>query len=426
MEKTIIFSITVVLCFGKFITSAAEVSEIDVSISQTETVNYIPVDTAVNKEFHFNGSELGMARADHCDCGQGFNCTFKWAYNILWEKTCICPDGYFFNDIYSSKCIPECSRKRPCKYDGTCSYYGAHKMCACPWETKGFLCEEIECGSKCQNRLEVDCLYDQFERVVYCSCKNQSLYYDEEANICRPCLCENGYCDYEYVKYNRKLVCRCFSGYKNFNGYCKECTCGSGECEFNSNGQKICKCLDGFYEKEGICKTCDCHSLNDMKTKCELTGNTKRCFCQKGFKDVLGHCEDINECETNNTCHPSATCYNIFGGFFCRCPNDYEGTDGEKVEPGEVCEDIDECDKSPNHCWFFDNVKCVNLPGSYKCECFQGYEPRTYSDEPHQTTCVRTSKNVGPAMIVVGTTLVLMLVSYLAHVRVKKRAARSN
>ncbi|CAL1296933.1 unnamed protein product [Larinioides sclopetarius] len=389
MEKTIIFSITVVLCFGKFITSAAEVSEIDVSISQTETVNYIPVDTAVNKEFHFNGSELGMARADqckckngkcmracdiekttscedqrmvcvcnpefakqgegeceYCDCGQGFNCTFKWAYNILWEKTCICPDGYFFNDIYSSKCIP--------------------------------------------------------------------------------CLCENGYCDYEYVKYNRKLVCRCFSGYKNFNGYCKECTCGSGECEFNSNGQKICKCLDGFYEKEGICKTCDCHSLNDMKTKCELTGNTKRCFCQKGFKDVLGHCEDINECETNNTCHPSATCYNIFGGFFCRCPNDYEGTDGEKVEPGEVCEDIDECDKSPNHCWFFDNVKCVNLPGSYKCECFQGYEPRTYSDEPHQTTCVRTSKNVGPAMIVVGTTLVLMLVSYLAHVRVKKRAARSN
>ncbi|GBO31999.1 hypothetical protein AVEN_86644-1, partial [Araneus ventricosus] len=98
---------------------------------------------------------------------------------------------------------------------------------------------------------------------------------------------------------------------------------------------------------------------------------------------------DIDECETNNTCHPSATCRNTFGSFECGCPDGYKGHNGRIAEPGEVCEDIDECRETPSACWFYDNVKCVNLPGSYKCECLQGYEPSRYFDEPHRTTCVK-------------------------------------
>ncbi|GBO12667.1 hypothetical protein AVEN_133467-1, partial [Araneus ventricosus] len=110
------------------------------------------------------------------------------------------------------------------------------------------------------------------------------------------CPCENGYCVYKYANSDRILVCQCNSGYEEFNGYCKECDCGVGHCEFDSKGEKICKCFDGFYEREGRCRTCGCNGWSDMKTKCEVTGNVKRCFCREGFQDVFGHCEgeDIN------------------------------------------------------------------------------------------------------------------------------------
>ncbi|GBN76587.1 hypothetical protein AVEN_64591-1 [Araneus ventricosus] len=142
--------------------------------------------------------------------------------------------------------------------------------------------------------------------------------------------------------------------------------------------------------------------------------------------DAISQLAHINECETDNTCHPSATCRNTFGSFECECPDGYTGHNGRIVEPGEVCEDINECQESPSACWFYDHVKCVNLPGSYKCECLQGYEPTSYSNDPHRTTCVRTTKHWGPSVIVLCTTLALMAVSGLMHIHVKKRAARSN
>ncbi|GBN89320.1 hypothetical protein AVEN_104433-1, partial [Araneus ventricosus] len=326
-----------------------------------------------------------------CDCGQGFNCTFYVTY--LLEKTCDCPEGYYLrpeSEYYSSRCEAECSDERPCQNGGTCSDL---KRCDCPRGTSGALCEEISYCSECVNRLEVDCLYNQSQQTNYCSCKNSSLYYDYDTKICKTCPCGNGNCEYEISYSQKRLKCNCHSGYKEFNGYCKKCECDFstiGECEFDLKGERLCKCQDGYYERNGGCLPCGCTMYGDLDTKCEMVGNVKHCFCKEGFQDTNGHCEDINECETDNTCHPPAVCHNTFGSFYCQCPEGYTGTDGSRVEPGEVCEDINECKELAVSCRLWDNVMCVNLPGSYKCECLQGYKPERYAMQPRKTTCVKS------------------------------------
>ncbi|KAF8778234.1 Adhesion G protein-coupled receptor E2 like protein [Argiope bruennichi] len=202
-----------------------------------------------------------------------------------------------------------------------------------------------------------------------------------------------------------------------------ECNCGfGGVCDFSFRGEKICHCEEGYYEREGYCLPCNCFGYRDVDTKCEVIDNVKHCLCPEGFHDVLGYCEDINECETNNTCHPSTICYNTFGSFYCQCPDGYEGSLDTKAVPGEVCEDIDEC-RSHDSCKYYDHVKCVNFPGSYKCECFQGYKPSSYSLDPSKTTCVKAKKSFVPALIVLVVTIVLIAMSIIAHFYVKRRAA---
>ena len=43
---------------------------------------------------------------------------------------------------------------------------------------------------------------------------------------------------------------------------------------------------------------------------------------------------------------------------------------------GFDCMDIDECQTGDNECHF--NATCINLNGTYDCECDEGYEGKTY------------------------------------------------
>jgi Notch-like protein len=106
----------------------------------------------------------------------------------------------------------------------------------------------------------------------------------------------------------------------------------------------------------------------------------KTFFLCEGFAG--DQCEyDINECQSN-PCPKQSTCIDIPNGYSCVCgtkEKQYLTLSGKKnccyiLDPGwtgvDCSEDIDEC-KTTQPCKAARN--CINLPGSYKCECFESF-----------------------------------------------------
>lgn len=56
------------------------------------------------------------------------------------------------------------------------------------------------------------------------------------------------------------------------------------------------------------------------------------------------------------------------GNIECRCPEGYQLDSTEKL-----CTDIDECSEDPEPC-SSPSVECINYPGTFACECFEGYK----------------------------------------------------
>nr|XP_014341338.1 PREDICTED: latent-transforming growth factor beta-binding protein 2 [Latimeria chalumnae] len=75
---------------------------------------------------------------------------------------------------------------------------------------------------------------------------------------------------------------------------------------------------------------------------------------------------DVNECEASSTCR-GGRCINMPGSYRCECATGYI------LSRRGQCEDIDEC-RSPNAC---PTGRCINTPGSYECgSCGPGYMAR--------------------------------------------------
>lgn len=92
-----------------------------------------------------------------------------------------------------------------------------------------------------------------------------------------------------------------------------------------------------------------------------------RCGCRPGFRllDDLVTCASRNPC-SSNPCKGIATCVSepYWEDFSCRCPQGYQLDSSQRD-----CIDVDECQNAPCP------QECVNTPGSFRCECWEGYEP---------------------------------------------------
>nr|XP_036882260.1 signal peptide, CUB and EGF-like domain-containing protein 2 [Manis javanica] len=74
--------------------------------------------------------------------------------------------------------------------------------------------------------------------------------------------------------------------------------------------------------------------------------------------------EDVDECAHGlDDCHPNALCQNTLTSYKCSCKPGYQGE-------GRQCEDIDECENELNGGCVHD---CLNIPGNYRCTCFDGF-----------------------------------------------------
>nr|XP_012613459.1 nidogen-2 isoform X2 [Microcebus murinus] len=84
----------------------------------------------------------------------------------------------------------------------------------------------------------------------------------------------------------------------------------------------------------------------------------------------------VNPCyDGSHTCDTTARCHPGTGvDYTCECASGYQGD-------GRSCVDVNECATGFHRCG--PNSVCINLSGSYRCECRSGYE---FADDQH--TCI--------------------------------------
>ncbi|KAM9568489.1 fibulin-1-like isoform 2-T2 [Salvelinus alpinus] len=190
-------------------------------------------------------------------------------------------------------------------------------------------------------------------------------------------------------------TCACFKGYKlkPDGKNCEdinECLLGASNCRggehcINTVGSFRCQrevsCGTGYeLTDSNNCKDIDeCESGTHNCSpdfECHNTQGSFRCLpknqCGDGYiQDAMGSCIDINEClAQTEPCRPGQLCMNTMGSFTCQrnsinCGRGYHLNDG-----GNRCVDIDECKGPDGACA---GHGCINLVGSFRCECQAGF-----------------------------------------------------
>ncbi|XP_043527700.1 fibrillin-2-like [Frieseomelitta varia] len=204
----------------------------------------------------------------------------------------------------------------------------------------------------------------------------------EDSSICgRTMRCMNTVGSYRCVS---KVICSNGFTLDPISGqYCidiDECANGTHECTAdqtceNRLGGYVCTCPPGHVA--GPNKDCvdidECSLYGNVcgsNSRCENTVGSFRCNCESGFENIGGSaggsCQDIDECQrTPNLCQHM--CFNVWGSYRCACKP------GFRLNPdNRSCTDVDECTefKKNNLCIGI----CENTPGSYACKCPDGYK----------------------------------------------------
>nr|XP_033775586.1 fibrillin-1 isoform X2 [Geotrypetes seraphini] len=187
----------------------------------------------------------------------------------------------------------------------------------------------------------------------------------ESLGICGPGTCYNTIGNYtcicppEYMQVNGGNNCMdmrrslCYRKYYTENQTC------DGELPFNMT-KKMCCCSYNIGQAwNKPCEQCPVPSTDAFSTLCG--------YSRPGFViDIYtGLPIDIDECrEIPGVCE-NGVCVNMVGSFKCECPSGFVYNDKLLI-----CEDIDECQNGPV-CQR--NADCVNTAGSYRCDCKAGY-----------------------------------------------------
>ena len=133
-----------------------------------------------------------------------------------------------------------------------------------------------------------------------------------------------------------------------------------------------CLCNDGFFGNGTSCYKGSCtDDLCPGNEQC-LSAFTFDCECVKGFtRNKADSCVDIDECQNNEAyCNKNADCLNMDGSYKCSCNQGYFG-DGESCLYGQ-CLDTN-CPQ---------NMTCVS-PTTSDCKCKTGF-----TSDPNSENCV--------------------------------------
>ncbi|XP_062601606.1 uncharacterized protein LOC134263292 [Saccostrea cucullata] len=310
----------------------------------------------------------------------------KLCKNIEGSFKCLCEHGL---QVFEDNCkdIDECldALLNDCPQDTTdCSNTFGNYTCECKkgFQKKNNVCEDIDecstslhgCSQVCVNVLggyNCACFYGFTlkEDRMTCEIEKDSCTSFPELNCtygCKRdavdktkgiCFCESGY---ELDKDNRTCI--------DINE-CNEVSVCDHNCT-NKEGSFNCSCTVGYrLENDGrSCKACDqyhygenCDKLCRCGRGARVCDNVHGCVCKPGWTGDT--CDvDINECENSPCTGPHERCVNAPGSYRCDCIKGFKNYSG-------VCEDIDECQEP-----FLCHHKCENTQGTYRCSCKKGYQ----------------------------------------------------
>ncbi|XP_076224435.1 protein kinase C-binding protein NELL1 isoform X4 [Nomia melanderi] len=200
---------------------------------------------------------------------------------------------------------------------------------------------------------------------------------------------------------------------------CQQCSCVHGEiaCRPTPCAPVTCKhpvipqgqccpiCLKQCYLRGVIydhgekvspkhCVECDCF---DGSFTCQRFDTETRCPplpCPPSeqisvAEECCKFCPDVDECKQQggsegHHCNANTKCVNVIGSYTCECLPGYHRVDKFN------CAELDECATGHHAC--DEHATCVNTAGSYYCVCKEGYTGDGYTCKP---VCNQTCQNGG-------------------------------
>ncbi|XP_048586862.1 uncharacterized protein LOC5519391 isoform X2 [Nematostella vectensis] len=151
-------------------------------------------------------------------------------------------------------------------------------------------------------------------------------------------------------------------------------------------------CCDGWRKTGSDCKTPWCRQ-GCSHGKC-IRAHT--CSCDPGWTG--NSCErDINECSSGSSVCQQV-CTNIPGSYTCECWQGYR----KRLNYHSQCIDVDECTEMSPRCRCANqksascNATCINTLGSYRCTCAKGYSLIGGTVCQDIDECLSTSTNKCP------------------------------
>uniref|UniRef100_A0A7M4DVD3 Fibulin-7-like n=1 Tax=Crocodylus porosus TaxID=8502 RepID=A0A7M4DVD3_CROPO len=100
---------------------------------------------------------------------------------------------------------------------------------------------------------------------------------------------------------------------------------------------------------------------------------TRTCLDNRTWSGQQPFCKSINDC-ASNPCANGGTCVDGIERYTCLCPSGWSGSNCQMVSISALLPDVDECQLFQSRWQTRICVHdCVNLPGSYRCICPQGY-----------------------------------------------------
>ncbi|KAA3681493.1 fibulin 1/2 [Paragonimus westermani] len=346
--------------------------------------------------------------------GEGMQCV-----NLQGSFKCVCEDGFTMADDGTCVDVNECK---------------ADPLICGP----GMMCINVRGGHKCvDQQCPGRARRDKHGNCVPCSpgyvfnattgaCDGEiprNVNECEEGTKCKPWeRCVN---HWGYFVCEPKINCD-YGTRINANGTECEDIDECAEKLFNCGREEMCVNTNGSYTcVPSPCaptQILECYNTFSSHFFYSFQYETKTCVCEKGWKDVNGTCEDINECEeASEPCPPEKTCVNHPGGYRCikmnECPSGFErqGQFGpctatvtqndlqtpkvrmyviKRSDSATIIGRYASCDctppTTPDHAYFVcivdideckqnlatcnENMYCLNTVGSYQCLCKRGYK----------------------------------------------------